>query len=350
MNRSGNFTGKAIKTHILAMFAAMLAPNAYATDTVSIQSLGQLSQKYIQTSVTDTYQAQPISAMAMTKPGAEYRIISPFAPYSIKYLLPNGTLIQEGTEFVQLSGSEIHHFLETLRTQKELFEIAKKRYETNRKLYDRKSISGDKWFTIVKQYDETKMQYGHLKHFEELIHTVLSEDSITVKTPVKGILIYSEETESSGEETELARVIEENLLRLKMNMSASLTQNIASVTTDECNLNIDNVESVAAGMNVTVWSEPISESCNIIPGQTVSVTPRYSGNSYIIPKSAVYIHERNSFIFIKNNKDLVSLQVRILSSDILNYRVESEVDISNKDILIESVSAVHGILQGLGGE
>lgn len=350
MKRQYLLAGKIQKIFALAMLVFLFIENAGAEDTISIQSLGQLRQKYIQTEVSDSYRTQPVAAFSATQPGSDYKIISPFTPYSIKYLHPNGSLLQEESAFVQLSGSEIHHFLETLRTQKELYEIARKRYETNRKLYDKKSISGDKWFEIVRQYDESKMQYGHLRHFEELIHTILSEDSIIVKTPVKGILIYSEEMESSGEETELGRVVEDYQLRLKLQMSASSIENLSSVITNSCELSIEIIESVANGMNVTLWSEPITENCGILPGQTVSVIPQYSGNSYLIPKSAIYMHERNSFVFIKENLNLVSKRVNILSSDALNYRVETEEDISNKDILIESVSAVHGILQGLGGE
>ncbi|MGL5360779.1 MAG: membrane fusion-like protein, partial [Shewanella sp.] len=71
---------------------------------------------------------------------------------------------------------------------------------------------------------------------------------------------------------------------------------------------------------------------------------------YLLPKNSVFSWEQDSQVFTKSANSLNALTIDILGSTPDQYIVESDQDLSQLDILSQSVAAVKGILLGLGGE
>ena len=333
----------------LLLMVLFFATNFSSAEGISISELGDLKLSFSKIEKSDSYKGSPLKAIVTTKPNESYLVISPFNPQLIELLVENGKKVTEGTKIMKLSGSEVHHFLEMLASHKSLFELSQQRYKNNLKLYQNKSINSEKWFAIVKQYNDAKIEYGHLKHFAEMIE-VTGEDSVILKAPISGILMQVQANDLSEAEKLLVKIIPNQALRLKIKASNSQAEELHSVSYKECKLQISEVENISSGMFVNLWSENILPNCQLYPGQSLSVTPHYQSTSYIIPKSSVYVQDRETSIFIKQGNELLSVKVSIISSELDNYFVTSETQLSQKQVLTTSVSAVNGIQLGFGGD
>tara|TARA_R110000751_G_scaffold49002_1_gene109288 strand:+ start:8933 stop:9190 length:258 start_codon:yes stop_codon:yes gene_type:complete len=85
------------------------------------------------------------------------------------------------------------------------------------------------------------------------------------------------------------------------------------------------------------------------------VTPFYTQIAYRVPKLAIFSWDADQYIFVKQDSMLVSLQVNLLSSDANYYIVQLQqsdnpLTEGKIEVLVSSVSAVQGVLLGLGSE
>ncbi|WP_339721860.1 hypothetical protein [uncultured Paraglaciecola sp.] len=85
------------------------------------------------------------------------------------------------------------------------------------------------------------------------------------------------------------------------------------------------------------------------------MTPFYTQIAYRVPKLAIFSWDADQYIFVKQDSMLVSLQVNLLSSDANYYIVQLQqsdnpLTEGKIEVLVSSVSAVQGVLLGLGSE
>ncbi|HCE52624.1 MAG TPA: membrane fusion-like protein, partial [Shewanella baltica] len=85
-------------------------------------------------------------------------------------------------------------------------------------------------------------------------------------------------------------------------------------------------------------------------GQQITVIPEYQKAVYLLPKNSVFSWEQDSQVFTKTADTLTSITIDILGSTPEQYIVESDQDLSQIQVLSQSVAAVKGIMLGLGGE
>ena len=98
------------------------------------------------------------------------------------------------------------------------------------------------------------------------------------------------------------------------------------------------------------WSAPLDDNCSYLPGQRLMMTPLYQFTGYRVPRSAVFQWEGVSTVLLRSGQQLKTVEVELLSSNSRYYAVASPDDISGGEILSTSVSAVQGVLMGLGSE
>ncbi len=323
---------------------------AQAQNVLKIADLGQLNLNYSSVVQVDSLALRPIKAVVTHKTGEAFQLVAPFEPQRHEFLVKNGQQVQTGMAVMSLSGSEVHHFMEQFESAKSLFNLAKSRYDLNKKLFKQKSISNDKWLAISKNYFENKIAYGHYRHFNELIHSIKSEDEIIIKAPLDGYFFYPDSQSISAGELKLGQILPIDSLRVQAFVGVEDASKLQSFESSHCTLAIDEVSQVSQGYFVKAWSKPIADDCHLSFGQSIRVIPHLATSAFKVPKSSVFTIDRAAYILIKQSSNLQPVAVELMDSNDKVYFVDSTNDLHNKQVLSTSVAAVQGILMGLGGE
>ncbi|HCF78592.1 MAG TPA: hypothetical protein DER52_02775 [Glaciecola sp.] len=98
----------------------------------------------------------------------------------------------------------------------------------------------------------------------------------------------------------------------------------------------------------SIWSAPITTNCNLKLGEQVSLIPQYYTQAYQISQDSVFSWEGQSYIWVKEADSYTAVKVDLLASEQQMYIVTAQQSLANKLILTTSVSAVQGVLLGLG--
>ncbi len=337
------------KTLILSTFTTFCI-FAKAQETLNIADLGQLNLHYTNIKHVESVALQPIKATVTHKTGEAYQMVAPFEPQRHEFLVGNGEYVESGKAVMLLSGSEVHHFLEQFESAKALFNLAKNRYELNKKLFKQKSISNDKWLSISQSYFENKIEYGHFRHFNELIHSIKSEDEIVIKAPLDGYFFYPDLESINASELKLGQVLPKESLRVKTYINIDEATKIKNLETIHCLIKVDEVSQVAEGLFLKTWSNTITDECQLSFGQVISVIPHLSTDAYQVPKSSVFTIDRSYYVLVKKGTQLKVTPISLIEASNTFYYIESATDLNNQEVLSTSVSAVQGVLMGLGGE
>lgn len=320
-------------------------------ESVELSSLGKLTLSYVNVTPSSVARGNQLIAVVAEKKGSALTLSTPANIQQISYLLSSGEKINEGQDFAVLKGAEIHHFIAEYKVNKTLLALTKKRFNKNKSLFNKNLIDESKWLTISKNYFETMLEFEHMDHFYEHISSINeSEHSVTLKAPVGGVFIRADNNSKLSVGNIIASFIPNTALRLKLQLPASLINTISYVESNTCKLNIANKNQLAVGAFVEVWSETIKDGCQFLLGQKMMVYPFLKQQAYVLPKSAVFSLAGSDKVFIKIKQQLKSVDVSLLSSVGNNYLLSSQTDLNDTQVLTTSVSAVQGVLMGLGGE
>ncbi|MDQ7048692.1 MAG: hypothetical protein Q9M92_03815 [Enterobacterales bacterium] len=318
---------------------------------IDIQSLGKLQLNYSEIRKSVNVPANKLVARVAVKNGEAFVMTSPTNIHQIQFLVSNGEQLEKGQAVAILRGPEVHHFVTEFRAIKSLYLLSERRMKKNKKLFEKKLIEEEKWLTINKNYFSNLLEYEHMLHFYELISAIDGNtDSITVISPVSGLIKRDESVFRFTEGDAIATFVPLDKIRLKLQVATNNLEHLNSVRFNDCQLNIENVSRVAQAAFVSVWTESVKPSCHVFLGQTLLVTPLYQINAYQINQQAIFRLDGKDQILIQNNEQLETVIVSLITRENNQYFFTSEVDLTNKKVLISSVSAVQGILLGLGGE
>lgn len=326
------------------------SPLLFAQERVAISDLGQLHLSYTAVKQVDDMALRSVQAQVSHKTGEAFQLVAPFKPQRHEFLVNNGALVEAGQSVMLLSGSEVHHFMEQFEAAQSMYDLAKKRHDTNQKLFDQKSISNETWLSIAEQYFATKIEYGHFRHFNELVHSIKSEDEIIIKSPLDGYFIYPDTGSILAGELKLGQVLPVNSLRLQAYISVDEANTVKYFETGVCRVAIDEVSQVSEGYFQQLWSEPLPIECQLFFGQNIGVIPHQAIRAYQVPKSSVFSIERESYVLVKQQQELLVTAINIINSNAGFYYVEATTDMQGATVLSSSVAAVQGVLMGFGGE
>ncbi len=334
-----------ILTAIGVLFS--IASNAQE-HTIAAEKLGMLTANVEAVEQISTYSGHPLTAQMTPLTGQGYTIRTPFNLWRVEFLKMPGEQVKKEEAFVELMGPEAHHYYEQYQLKKTLFEQTELFYENNRKLFDKKAIGEQAWLEINKQYVALKLEMGEYHHFFDYVHHFDEvRDVFVLKAPADGMVRYSAfEKVSEGEE--IASIIPSNAVRLMVSLPSTQTSIPSSVQTQNCRLKIDFAETVINQFYKRIWTEPVDDSCNLSFGEIVSVTPEYATTAFLVSKTALFDLQGNSYIWIKQGNNFSSVKVEILTSANDKLVVSSKTSLSGAMALTSSVSAMQGILMGLG--
>jgi len=318
------------------LILTMALGKAVAASEIEIANLGELSLAYQRASLVTSYPGQNIAAQVTFKKGEAFTVIAPRRIQQIKYLVEVGSFVERGQPLAELRGPELHHFLTEMEVARQLLRSAERRYKSNKVLFEKRAIKESQWAEISEKYYAAQLEYEHMRHFGDLVIAKDEEDdSIVIAAPVSGIVDYALEYNGLVSGADIALIVPKSAIRLEAALPASNRKGLAYLKTPSCELN---------------WSEPLLPQCELILGQTLLVTPLYTTNAYKVPMTAVFQWQGTSSVLVHQGRRLKLVQVELIASSGKDYIVACDKSLENTEVLVSSVSAVQGILIGLGGE
>lgn len=337
------------KLSLASLLLALALPSFAAQ--VDIDSLGSLVLEFAQGRSANLYPAPPVSARAGFRGGDAFSLVSPGRVQQIDYLVAVGQQVQAGQPFAILRGPEMHHLQIEYQAAGELLEVAQDRYDSNKALFARKAIRADQWLEVSENYFAAQLEYEHLRHFYELVADNQDDpDAITLVAPSDSLLDYdnSRRTVEAGER--IASFIPQGAVRVQLSLPNAMREDAAYLETGKCRLAIEQIGAITQGFFVSAWTEPLKQECELIPGQQLLATPLLRTSAYAVPRSAVFQWGEGSYVILRQGEALLPVPVMLLASQGPDYILQSETELQGRAVLVSSVSAVQGVLMGLGGE
>lgn len=334
---------------VLVFTSLFICQGTNAKDmSVEINALKDLDAQTQLVEVVSTYSGKEIIALVASVPGQAYVLKSPLNIQQIEYLKGNGEVFEKGEAFAIIKGPEIHHFYMAYQTKKNLFEQANKHYANSKMLYERKSLSEQAWLKISNDYYNTKMELDELTHFFELaLNFDEKNDALTLGSPIAGVLQHRFLSVLDIESV-IASFAPLQSIRLKINLPIKQALPVSSFRYKSCQVDVDYTEAANSAFYQTVWTQSLPTQCDFVIGQELSALPVYRLDAYKVKQSSVFTLEGANYIFVVNQNKYQAIEVTLITSQSENYIVQSAISLANKTVLISSVSALQGILQGLG--
>lgn len=337
---------KIISTFFLFLIGSQLAWSQELL--ITAEQLGQLEQRTEKVKSIEQYTGNRLLATASPMPGQAYVFNSPMNVQRSVFEKSPGTFVKAGEPFVTLIGPEVHHYYTQYKIYAQLYQQSEALYQHNKTLFKNQSISEASWLAVSQQFYNIKLIYDEYLHFFEYVNKVdESNESIVLGAPIDGFVSYATPT-SITTSSNLARFIPPNALRLKIKLPVNDVRELVSFQTPNCSLGISSVDKKTNAFVQTAWSESITDSCRVMLGEEVIVTPLYKTSAYHVSRQSVFNWQGENYLFYQNQGYYVAAKVILLSSTKNSYIVSSDQSLDNKDALVSSVSAAQGILMGLG--
>ncbi|MBN7795952.1 hypothetical protein [Parahaliea mediterranea] len=340
-----------MKTPILALALAGFCAAPAQAQRIDIDTLGSLQLDYTRVAASAGYTGAPLAGDVGFRPGDALSVVSPYHIQRIRYLVNPGGAVTRGQPVAELAGPEIHHFLVQYEVAAERLAVARKRFESNRELYQRRAIDEQRWIEISDAYFSLRLEHEHLAHFRELLREAPdNSDHILFTAPAAGRLLYRLTSPGIAAGGEIAQVVPDSALRLRVAIPAGAGGGPSRLARGECDLAIDAIDSVVEGFHRRAWSAPLAPECPWLPGQRVMVSPFYPQQGYEVPRESLLHWEGDPAVLLRSGAQLELVPVEVVSSTTGGYFVRCDATLSDREVLSASVSAVQGILLGLGGE
>ncbi|MGQ8365126.1 hypothetical protein [Glaciecola sp. 1036] len=321
-----------------------------ALEPVDIAAMGKYQLSFVAATEVQEMTMPPQLAEVSYLPKSAMKIVAPFSPQQILFLVSDGSKVKKGQRIAQLSGSEVHHFMERYEAQQALMQQAENRYFESKKLFERQAINQEKWQQILTHYYDIKISFGHLQHFAEMFQSGEHDDEGFLVAQQTGIFIYPT-AETQTEEMELGSIIEIKELRLLTKLPANYRQSIVQLKTSQCAIKVESVEPKSLGFNVNVWSESLTDNCALTLGDLIEVTPVLSISALEVPSDSIFSIQGITWIAKKQGQQLMPVRVDVIGkSGTSKLLIKQNATLNNAEILSQSVSALQGILLGLGAE
>ncbi|RLQ22544.1 hypothetical protein DWB85_06030 [Seongchinamella sediminis] len=335
-------------TLLLALLAWTLPTLA---QSVATASLGALELSYEQVSAGDGFAGLPLAAEVTFRPGEAISLVTLARIQRINYLVAPGEKVTPGQLIAEMSGPEIHHFLTEYEVVAERYERARQRFDRNQKLYRTQAIDEARWIEISDSYYALQLEYEHLGHFRALLRPQGEDHApISLVAPAAGRLQYTQGQPGIAQGDELALILPPQSLRLRVAVPIAGRHGLARLHHGACELPVESISKIADGFFLWAWSAPLEADCELLPGEQLMVTPYYAIEGYDIPRQALLHWNDRAAVLLRRDEQLQLVPVEVLGSTPAGYYVQSESALAGNEILITSVSAVQGILLGLGGE
>ena len=203
---------------------------------------------------------------------------------------------------------------------------------------------------ISEAYYALQLEYEHMHHFRMLLEPGKEKDGLWLKSPAVGLLEYRQSQPGVEAGQPLAQLIPPQALRLRVAAPLEQRATLVALGFGECQLPAESVGAMANGYFVEAWSAPLTDACKRLPGERLMVTPLLSAAGYRVPRDAVMHWQGETALLVRNGERLEPVTVALLATAGTDYIVSCGADLAGRSVLSSSVSAVQGVLMGLGGE
>jgi len=335
---------------LAALVLLVIAPRVLG-QTVALADLGAFELVFQRAQPVATYPGQPVGAVVTFRKGEAFAVPSPGRVQQIEYLVEPGASVVKGQSFAVLRGPEMHHFEMRYDSSRALLAGAQRRFDANKALYERKAISESRWLEISEKYYTLLLEYEHMRHFFELVVEDDDPDALTLVAPLASVIDYSAADGGVREGDSIALFVPPAAIRLQAALPISVREQVVALRTGSCELAVERVSALTDGFFVQAWSSPLAVSCRLLLGQQVLATPLLQAEgAYSLPRYAVFQLERQTLVLLRDGDGLVPVPVNLLGVQGEDYVLRPESSLDGREVLVSSVSAVQGILLGLGGE
>jgi hypothetical protein len=338
-----------MRIFILFLFFVSPVGISHAESLISAAELGEFSLQYTKVNQRQGFELQSVIGKVKALPHAGLQVRAPFDPQQIEFYVGDGQWVNRGQKVALLGGSEVHHFLEQLAAQKALYAQAEARYQQNKPLFERQGISQDRWQQITSYYYATKLELGHLNHFAELIQTTDSDDHLFLLAQSDGIWRYPGDVQLD-EGTLLGSITAKQQLRYQFSLPVSLVKLVSRISVGQCSLTVSHYSINASGLSASVWSEPLTPQCEGSINQRVTVSPMIASNVQLVPMTSVFMLDGATYVAKSKGDELQPIQINLVGKQGQFYAIEEQQNLADANVLTSSVSALQGVLMGLGGE
>lgn len=336
---------------LTALLAVLWSLPVLAGREIELTQLGQLALDYRPAVRAEGYAGPSLAAEVTFRPGEAFVIVTPYRVQRLEYLLEPGADAVAGQPIARLHGAEVHHFRTEFEIRRQMLAEAEQRFDRNRSLYQDRAIEAGQWREVSEAYYAAKLEFEHLRHFNDLLVAGdPQEDSVTLTTPVSGIIDFRQNAPGVAAGEAVAIAIPRSALRLKAWFPVRQRGQLAGFRTAGCELEVALVGQVVRDFFVEVWSEPVDPDCGLLPGQRLMVTPSLKLPAYRVDGRSIFQLGGEPHLFLRREDRLVAIPVTIAGNSGPDYVVTAEQTLEGRDVLVTSVSAVQGILLGLGGE
>jgi hypothetical protein len=341
-----------IRNSLAALLLALAFAPRLCAQEVELAALGAFELVFEPVQAVRSYPGRPVAATVTFRQGEAFAVPSPGRVQQVEYLVEPGATVVKGQPFAVVRGPAMHHIEMNYESSRALLAGAERRYNANKSLYERKAISESQWLEISEKYYALLLENEHMRHFFEL---VVEEDEdphgLTLAAPMAGLIDYSSAGDVLQEGDNIALFLPTEAVRLQATLPIAIRDDVVALQTGRCELAVERVSAMTDGFFVPAWSVPLVPACELILGQQLLATPllRVEG-AYSLPRSAVFQLHRETMVLVRQGQSLLPLAVSLLGAQGEDYVLTSEFDLADREVLISSVSAVQGILLGLGGE
>ncbi len=334
----------------MIVIVCVLADSTLA-QTIPLDQLLRLDARFQSISSVSNQRGEQLNATVSYQAGDAYTLLAPRTVQQLDLLIANGTAVRSKQAFATLRGPELHHFLLEFRVNVERMRDAKRRFDRNKVLYEKNAISAQQWKEISADYYEIYLEHEHMQHFYYLVLDEDEErDQITIAAPIDGRISFSTASQYIEQGEPIASFIPEAAIRLHVLVPLHYQESLHKLSVGDCELAIDERSSLAEGFFIQAWTEPLTEQCPYMLGQTLLVTPKLEANAYKIPKSAVFRWSQRNAVFVLADDQLTLAYIKLIGEEEGDYIATAERPLHDQQVLSSSISAVQGILLGLGGE
>ena len=338
-------------TTAVVMLLTLFVKNVNAdTRNIDLADLGQYQFSFEKLISVNKITGNKVLAQVTEKEGSDHAMNLPFNVQKINFLVANGQWVQNKQAVARLSGKDVHHFFDEYEAAKQLFTITDHYYQSSLKLFNNKAIKQSQWLEISENYFTAKLNLEHINHFMSPL-TVTEDEEVIINAPLAGYIRFSTTNIAKQEGQLLFDVIPSSAIRLKVKLSKRRAQLVEFTLDDnDCRFAVDTIEKTIKNFNVTVWSEAVKSSCQLMLGDSVVVTPVYQQTAFSINKEAVFEFENKNYIAIKKQQKVSLVAINILGSTTNSYLINADSLLDGQEALVSSVSAIQGVLLELGGE
>jgi len=340
-----------------ALCALLVLQSAQAREQVALEELGELELHFVVATAVARVPGASVWAQVSHRAGEAFRVYAPQRIQQAHYLVEAGQRVAEGQPVVELSGPEIHHWQLEFESVEARYRLAQDRYRRNESLYARQSIPESRWLEIVSQWHALRLEFEHMSHFAELLAPPGDSvhESLTLLAPFDALVDYVQSGAAPLQDELIAAFVPRDALRLRARVPAARRDSLEALDARGCEVPVATVSEQVDGFLVDAWSTAPDASCGFLPGQTLEVTPLYraggQGQRVLrVPGSALLAWEQQNYLLQRRGEVLVLQPVTPLTREGADYLVRAPSSLAGAEVLADSVSAVQGILLGLGVE